>query len=534
MKYLQPTRGSSPSTVPAGVLRGRLLLFFWIGFVTSLTVYLVDRYVFRRHGNIDWSPFAPYYDLQFLAHAASFLLGVLVIHARNWSSRALQLLDLAVVTFNILMVTFSFAVFSPRLPGVYPYAMLLFAHAAFVPVPVWVQIWAGSMAILSFPLGQILAYRYIPAIQQIWQAAGGFQIFRNAAIAQTIDVLILSGISIMITKILYNFRFDLSRARRLGNYILKSEIGRGGMGVVFEASHAFLTRPTAIKVMVPKGENAGTALARFEKEVKLSASLTHPNTITIFDYGHCADRTFYYAMEMLEGLDLQKLVEKFGPLPSPRVAYLLNQVCGSLIEAHEKGIIHRDIKPSNIFVTQRGGLYDFVKVLDFGLAKEFRKPEEAALTQAGAFMGTPRYSAPELIQSKAGVDGRTDLYMLGAVGYWALTGHPPFADSDSVDLLVDHVKTIPKRPSEVTELAILPEMDGIIMKCLEKNPRDRFQNPADLIEALKALPFAKPWNQVAAKDWWALHLSPGVIAVKKPISGLKQYQPVKEIAEAHG
>ncbi|HEX5033086.1 MAG TPA: hypothetical protein VFW62_01280, partial [bacterium] len=208
MKYLQPTRGSGPSTVPAGALRGRLLLFFWIGFVTSLIVYLVDRYIFRRHGNIDWSPFAPYYDLQFMAHSASFLLGVLVIHSRNWSSRALQLLDLAVITFNVLMVTFSFAVFSPRLPGVYPYAMLLFAHAAFVPIPVWVQIWIGSMAILSFPLGQILAYRYIPAIQQIWQTAGGFHIFRNAAIAQSIDVLILSGISIVITKILYNFRFD--------------------------------------------------------------------------------------------------------------------------------------------------------------------------------------------------------------------------------------------------------------------------------------------------------------------------------------
>ncbi|HEX5033386.1 MAG TPA: hypothetical protein VFW62_02800, partial [bacterium] len=160
--------------------------------------------------------------------------------------------------------------------------------------------------------------------------------------------------------------------------------------------------------------------------------------------------------------------------------------------------------------------------------------DETALTQTGAFMGTPRYSAPELIQSKVGVDGRTDLYMLGAVGYWALTGHPPFGNSDSVDLLVDHVKTIPKRPSEVTELAILPEMDGIIMKCLEKNPGDRFQNPAELIEAFKALPFAKAWNQVAAKDWWALHLSQaGSIVVTKPISGPKQYQPVKEVAEAH-
>ena len=533
MKQLQPiTRGGSPSTVSSGALRSRLLLFYWIGLVASLAVYLVDHYIFRRHGNIDWSPFQPYYNQLFLAHAVSFLLGIAVISLKKWPVRPLQSVDLFVVLFNVFLITFSYAVFSPKVPGIYPYALILFAHAAFIPVPMWIQFTLGVATILSYPLGQILAYHYIPAIQQIWESAGGKSLFEKATIAQTSDVLILSIISIVVTKILYNFRFDLSRAHRLGNYILKGEIGRGGMGVVFEASHAFLTRPTAIKVMVPKGEDAGTAVARFEKEVVLSASLTHPNTITIFDYGHCADRTFYYAMELLEGMDLQKFVEKFGPIPANRVAYLLSQVCGSLVEAHDKGIIHRDIKPSNIFITHRGGLFDFVKVLDFGLAKEVRKTEGAALTQAGAFMGTPRYSAPELIQSKGQPDGRTDLYMLGAAGYWALTGHPPFSETDSVDLLVNHVKTIPKLPSQVTEMAIPREMEQIIMKCLEKNPNDRFQTPAELMNAIQSLPFSNAWDQVTAKSWWSLHLPQPAMPVLKPISGMKHYQPVKSFADA--
>jgi eukaryotic-like serine/threonine-protein kinase len=172
-------------------------------------------------------------------------------------------------------------------------------------------------------------------------------------------------------------------------------------------------------------------------------------------------------------------------------------------------------------------------VLDFGLAKEFRKPQENELTQAGAFMGTPRYSAPELIQSKATVDGRTDLYMLGAVGYWALTGHPPFGESDSVDLLVDHVKTIPKRPSEVSELRIPEAMESVIMKCLEKDPADRFQSPGQMYEALDAITFSKPWDLSQAKSWWSLHLSrEGAFPTLKPLGGTRHYQPVKDVAEA--
>ncbi len=517
----------------SGVLRSRLLFFFWIGLVTSLTVYLVDHYVFRRHGDIGWSPFAPYYDQQFIAHAASFLLGIAVISLRDWSTCGLQIIDIAVMTFNILMITFSFSVFSPKLPGVYPYSMLLFAHAAFVPVPMWIQLLLGLAAVLSFPVSQALAYRYVPAIQQIWEAAGGPTLFRNATVAQFIDILILAAISIMITKILYNFRFDLNKARRVGNYILKGEIGRGGMGTVYEASHAFLARPTAIKVMIPHGEDSGVALARFENEVRLSSSLSHPNTITIFDYGHCTNHTFYYAMEMLEGMDLQKLVEKFGPLPANRMVYLLKQACGSLIEAHDQGIIHRDIKPSNVFVTHRGGLYDFIKVLDFGLAKEFRKLSDTSLTQASSFVGTPRYIAPEMVHSKAQTDGRADIYMLGAVAYWGLTGHPPFEESNSLDLLVDHVKTVPKLPSEVSELTIPPEMDRIIMKCLEKNPEARFQNPKELFEALRALSFPKPWDQAQAKDWWSLHLPPeDTHPALKPLDKPQQYHPVKDLARA--
>ena len=225
-------------------------------------------------------------------------------------------------------------------------------------------------------------------------------------------------------------------------------------------------------------------MARFEREVRLSSTLTHPNTITIYDFGRTQDNEFYYAMEYLEGLDLQELVEQYGPVPAPRTAFILAQVASSLAEAHSRDIVHRDIKPSNIFLTRRGGLYDFVKVLDFGLAKEMdADATSAVLTQSGVIFGTPLYISPETVYGQDEVDGRADIYNLGGVAYWMLTGQPPFSSSRSVEVLIDHVKTIPKRPSEISELDIPPELDEIVMKCLEKKPEDRFRTAEELEEA---------------------------------------------------
>jgi serine/threonine-protein kinase len=210
-------------------------------------------------------------------------------------------------------------------------------------------------------------------------------------------------------------------------------------------------------------------------------------------------------MEYLQGMDLQQLVERHGPLPAARVAYILTQVCGSLAEAHKRDIIHRDIKPSNIFLTHRGGLYDFVKVLDFGMAKQLKTDQHAGVTKPGMLFGTPRYISPESVYGTATVDTRADIYNLGAVVYFMLTGEPPFTSSSSVELLIEHVKTVPRRPSEISELTIPPPMDALVMKCLEKDPNDRFQRVTDLESAVRAVSFDDPWTQEKAEEWWELH-----------------------------
>jgi len=398
-----------------------------------------------------------------------------------------------------------------------------------VPRRVGVQISIALGAIVAVPLSKFLASRNLPEIQQFWAAHEGMEFFNRSVISDTIDVTLLAAISVLVTFILYYYSQNLSKAKKMGQYHIEGEIGRGGMGVVYKARHSFLLRPTAIKVMTPTEGDVKAAVARFEQEVKLASSLTHPNTITIFDYGHNAGYSFYYAMELLDGMDLERLVRRFGPLPANRVLFILNQVCGALGEAHHRGIIHRDIKPSNIFLTQRGGLYDFVKVLDFGLAKYIRDLGDPAISRAGALLGTPRYISPESVHSKAKVDERTDLYMLGSVIYWLLTGQPPFGSSSSVDLIVDHVKNKPAKPSSQSELAIPQALDEIVMKCLEKKPEKRFQNPQELSKALQKVPIGKPWDQRQAKEWWSLHLpieetSPHI---KLGLDIPEDYEPVK-------
>jgi tRNA A-37 threonylcarbamoyl transferase component Bud32 len=488
------------SEIDPQLLRQRLFLVFVIGAGVSLSALLMDRFVFRRYETNNTT-------LLFLAHTISFLLGILMIKIRRVSARGLQVIDYFVVAVNILLLTGGAAVYSPRIPRIYGYSLLLYSHAAFVPARVLVQLLIGLTTVLVYPLGQFLAYYFLPEVHEIWMREGGFSSFMAATASHSVDILILSVISVLVTKTLYHFRFHLERAERLGNYILKKEIGHGGMGTIYEASHAFLARPTAIKVLTPKKEDPQMARVRFDREVKLVSSLTHPNTITIFDYGHASDQTFYYAMELLEGMDLEEMVKQFGPLPADRAIHLLTQVCGSLSEAHEKGFVHRDIKPSNIFITHRGGIYDFVKVLDFGLAKEFRESLDPTLTESGYYLGTPRYTAPECVINPTHIDRRTDLYMLGCVAYWILTGHSPFEKDSGMEMMIDHVKTLPPKPSAMGKEPIPEELDRIVMKCLEKDPEFRFQTAPELENALDQVPLSKPWTQAEARGWWMKNFS---------------------------
>ncbi len=291
------------------------------------------------------------------------------------------------------------------------------------------------------------------------------------------------------------------RARQLGQYTLEEKLGQGGMGAVYRASHAMLRRPTAIKLLSAVRPNV-RELLRFEREVQLTSRLNHPNTITIFDFGRTPEGIFYYAMEYLPGIDLERLVRRFGPLPEARVIHLLIQVASALEEAHRMGLIHRDIKPANLMICERGGLYDFVKVLDFGLVREARNTDPG-LTMAGSITGTPQYLSPEAIRNPDSADAQSDLYAVGAVAYFLLTGLPAFAGASAMEILSDHLSRDPTAPSRSLGRAIDPALESLVLACLAKKPADRPSGASDLLARLRQCSAFGAWTNEDARLWWA-------------------------------
>ncbi|HJQ80364.1 MAG TPA: serine/threonine protein kinase [Lacipirellulaceae bacterium] len=293
-------------------------------------------------------------------------------------------------------------------------------------------------------------------------------------------------------------------AQQIGQYKLEQKIGSGGMGVVYKAQHAMLRRPTAIKMLdVDKVNEA--SMQRFEREVQITSQLNNPHTVAIYDYGRTPEGLFYYAMEYLDGIDLQSLVERYGPQPTPRVIHILQQVCSSLYEAHSLGLVHRDIKPANIMLNRRGGEPDVVKVLDFGLVKALDEEKRAGGTQQGSLTGTPLYMSPEAIEMPNSVDARSDLYALGAVGYFMLTGGPVFDAENVMDLCKKHIATPPVPPSERSRTAIPPELESALMACLEKSRAKRPQTARDLSLLLSRSSEAAGWSIEEADAWWGIH-----------------------------
>ncbi len=293
-------------------------------------------------------------------------------------------------------------------------------------------------------------------------------------------------------------------ARQLGQYQLREKIGEGGMGMVYRAHHALLRRDTALKLLPPDKTDPQT-IERFEREVRLTCQLTHPNTIQVYDYGHTPDGIFYYAMEYLDGLHLGQLVARYGPQPDERVVYLLTQACDSLSEAHGLGLIHRDIKPANIFVCDRGGVPDSVKVLDFGLVKRFGEVEDQSLVPSEGFVGTPNFIAPEALADPMASDVRTDIYALGAVGYLLLTGQYVFEGTTLAELSQKHLNDLPVPPSVRVGHPISSELEAVILKCLEKDPAARPQSAEELSALLMACPMKNPWTLARRRAWWAEH-----------------------------
>jgi eukaryotic-like serine/threonine-protein kinase len=321
-------------------------------------------------------------------------------------------------------------------------------------------------------------------------------------------------IAVIPSKIMVHIGRQVRRARELGSYRLVHLIGRGGMGEVWHATHRMLARPAAVKLIKPEilgtrnSKETTTVIQRFRREAEASSCLQSPHTIRLYDFGETRDGTFYFVMELLDGLDLETLVRRYGPLPPERVVHLLRQACHSLGEAHDRGIIHRDVKPANIYLCRLGREFDFVKVLDFGLVK-YDSDESMLDTMKGAddlTTGTPAYMAPEMASGDA-VDRRADLYALGCVAYWLLTGEMVFTAESPLKMLIQHIQAVPVPPSIRSGRPIPPDLERLIMRCLEKDPGKRPATADELLAELDGLEANGRWDPAQARGWWEEHIA---------------------------
>lgn len=429
-------------------------------------------------------------------------------------SRALE-----VVLISVMAIVFGALPAFPPVPGAGPilsfFALIpmfvgVLLRAAVIPSPAWLSAlvatgWGSIITASGF-----LAWRHHPVIGLLppsqtnfaqWQIPISFGITAMGAAAV---------VAAAISRIVHGLETQVREARELGPYLLEWKIGEGGMGAVYRARHRFLRRPTAVKLLPP--DKAGEeAVARFEREVREAARLTHPNTVQIFDFGRTADGVFYYAMEHLEGLTLQDLVEDFGAIhPPARAVHILASVAEALEEAHAMGLVHRDIKPDNIMLCERGGVADVPKVLDYGLVKDM-EDNSAQLSAADVVMGTPLYLAPESATNPDGVDARTDIYALGAVGFYLLAGEPVFEGRTAAEVVGHHLHT-PAQSLTTFRDDLGPDLPDVIARCLEKDPEDRYPSAGDLADALRLCADVGTWRRADARGWWKKHRDAIVVA----------------------
>jgi len=386
----------------------------------------------------------------------------------------------------------------------------------------WVAVW---MLLFNVVVPTVPRYAVVAALVSVTSVpvmiALSISIFPTAAppppltffFAFVFPYLLVVIMAYVGSRIVYQLGTEVTKARELGSYTLEERLGEGGMGEVWRASHRLLARPAAIKLIRSKlpGQAAGTAddmRRRFEREAQVIAQLRSPHTVTLFDFGVSEDGSFYYVMELLDGVDTETLVKRFGPLPPERVVHILRQVCHSLSEADSCGLVHRDIKPANIFLCRYGEDYDFAKVLDFGIAKAVHdtSPDAAtAITLANVIQGTPAFIAPEQAMGME-VDSRADIYATGCVAYWLLTGELVFAADTPMKLLLAHAQTPPEPPSARSELPIPHDLETLVLACLAKDRDLRPRTPRELLRRLDALALDRPWTDARARDWWKVHL----------------------------
>ncbi len=386
----------------------------------------------------------------------------------------------------------------------------------------WVAVWLLLFTIVvpSTPRRSVLAGLAASSGVPV-MAAVSFTVFPPPAVPNTFEFffvfifpyLLVVTMAYVGARVLFALGNEVRKARELGSYRLLERIGAGGMGEVWRASHRLLARPAAIKLIRPPTSPASggsdAVWRRFEREAQAIASLRSPHTVNLFDFGIADDGTFYYVMELLDGLDAERLVRRFGPLPAERVIHVVRQMCHSLSEAESVGLVHRDIKPANIILCRYGEDYDFVKLLDFGIVKALHDPAGngagPTVTAEHVVQGTPAFIAPEQALSAAAVDHRADIYSTGCVAYWLLTGQLVFTADTPVGLVLHHVHTPPSPPSSRTELPIPQALDDLVLSCLAKNPADRPQTARELVRRLDAVHLTNVWSEQRAREWWERH-----------------------------
>ena len=394
------------------------------------------------------------------------------------------------------------------------FGLLMIGYGVFVLNPL-IRAVIGVVIIGVIPVAAALIVRASqPDSRDAFDALAAGRLFETTLVLGASAAVAIFAAFLTFT--LFTFAYD---QRKRTFYDLEERIGSGGMGEVWRGRHETLARPTAIKLIREdkiKGVGADYArrvLQRFKREAKATAALRSPHTIEVYDFGVTGDGHFFYAMEFLDGLDLQSLVERFGAVPAERVVHLLIQACDSLADAHDNGMVHRDIKPANLFLSRLGPSRDHIKLLDFGLVQHDRPAAQSGrLTEEGTTAGTPAYMAPETFVQENGVDNRSDIYALGCVAYWLATGKLVFETDSGRAQIVEHVKTTPLPPSARTELPIPPALEAIIMKCLEKDPADRFQDGREMANALREVPLTQPWDTRRADEWWDLHVPVASVA----------------------
>ncbi|HMB07058.1 MAG TPA: serine/threonine-protein kinase [Isosphaeraceae bacterium] len=383
-------------------------------------------------------------------------------------------------------------------------SVLILTYGLYVPKS-WrrAALVAGPLAVLPFATLLVLAVRYPVATRWLWE---GWKMSRTPRVRLfTFDALILLILAVGSTfgaRTISRLRRQVAEARRLGQYRLGRRLGAGGMGEVYLAEHQLLKRSSALKLIRPGDATDPRAFERFEREVQITATLSHPNIVEIYDYGRAEDGTYYYVMEYLPGLSLEELVGRHGPLPPGRVVYLLRQVCLALRAAHAAGLIHRDIKPSNIIAARRSGMDDVAKLLDFGLVLRLGGSPTPHLTREGQILGTPLFMSPEQVMSGGRVvDERSDLYALGAVAYYLLTGRPPFEGEGGIGVMIAHARD-PVVPPSRDRADVPKDLERAVLRCLAKAPAERFPDAASLERALGECACAGDWDPDRAARWW--------------------------------